>query len=57
MDKVIIKVNGKDVKLKDFPKRVTHNVIVGLIKSLNLEEEPEDIVIHVKVSKEGNGSS
>lgn len=57
MKQVVIKVNGKDIRLKDFPKRVAYNLVFGFIKSLNLEEEPKDIVIHVRVEKEDSGSS
>ncbi|ADO45105.1 conserved hypothetical protein [Hydrogenobacter thermophilus TK-6] len=55
MEEVVIKINGKDIRLKDFPKRVTHNVVVGLVKSLNLEEEPREIVIHVRINQENSG--
>lgn len=57
MKQVVIKVNGKDIRLKDFPKRVAYNLVFGFIKSLNLEEEPKDIVIHVRLEKEDSGSS
>lgn len=49
---VRILVNGKEVKLKDFPKRVAYNLILGFIKSLNLEESPKEVEIHVKLSEE-----
>jgi hypothetical protein len=57
MEEVVIKINGKDIRLKDFPKRVTHNLVVGLVKSLNLEEEPREIVIHVRINRENSGDS
>ena len=49
--KVQILVNGKEVKLKDFPKRVLYNVVLGFLKSLKLEEEPKNIVIEIDVKK------
>jgi hypothetical protein len=49
--KVQILVNGKEVKLKDFPKRALYNVVFGFLKSLKLEEEPEKIVIEIDVKK------
>jgi hypothetical protein len=49
--KVQILVNGKEVKLKDFPKRVLYNVVLGFLKSLKLEEEPKNIVIEIEVKK------
>jgi hypothetical protein len=35
--KVQILVNGKEVKLKDFPQRALYNVVLGFLKSLKLE--------------------
>ncbi|SHK43156.1 hypothetical protein [Thermocrinis minervae] len=55
--KVQIIVNGKEVKLKDFPKRVAYNLVLGFTKSLNLEEEPREITLHVWVEQEDRGSS
>ncbi len=57
MENIVVKVNGKEIKLKDFPKRVVYNVTLGLIKSLNLDENPKDITVHVRVAQEDNGSS
>lgn len=54
MENIVIKVNGKEIKLKDFPRRVVYNVTLGLIRSLNLDENPKDITVHVKVSQEDN---
>jgi hypothetical protein len=49
--KVQILVNGKEVKLKDFPKRTLYNVVLGFLKSLKLEEEPKNIVIEIEVGE------
>ncbi|ADC88766.1 hypothetical protein Thal_0129 [Thermocrinis albus DSM 14484] len=56
-NKVVIKVNGKELNLKDFPRRVAYNVVLGFIRSLNLEEEPEYIEIHIHVSGKNRGDS
>ena len=56
MSEVKVLVNGKEVKLKDFPKRVAFNLVLGFVKSLNLEEEPKHIEIHVKLQEEDRGS-
>ncbi|MEN3028348.1 MAG: hypothetical protein ABDH29_03845 [Aquificaceae bacterium] len=45
-------VNGKELRLKDYPRRVLYNLIFGYVKSLNLEEEPEEIEVYVRVSEE-----
>ncbi len=56
MEEVKLLVNGKEVRLKDYPCRVAYNLVLGYVKSLNLEEEPKEIVLHVKV-KENRASS
>jgi ribosomal protein S17E len=54
---VKLEVNGKEVRLKDFPMRALKNTIAGYIKSLNLEEEPKEIKIHIILDEEDKGSS
>jgi hypothetical protein len=49
--KVQILVNGKEVKLKDFPQRALYNLVLGFLKSLKLEEEPKNIVIEIEVGE------
>ncbi len=49
---VKILVNGKEVRLKDYPKRVLYNLLVGYVKSLNLEEEPREIEVYVRLKEE-----
>lgn len=51
MDAKIL-VNGKEVRLKDYPKRVLYNLLVGYVKSLNLEEEPREIEVYVRLKEE-----
>jgi len=51
---VQIFVNGKEIKLKDFPQRVVYNLVLGFVKSLKLEENPSEIEIRVKVGGEEN---
>ena len=45
-------VNGKEIKLKDFPKRALYNVVLGFLKSLKLEEEPKEVVLKLEVEEE-----
>jgi len=52
--KVQIFVNGKEVKLKDFPQRAIYNILLGFVKSLKLNETPREVEIKVKVGKEEN---
>ena len=52
--RVQIFVNGKEIKLKDFPQRVVYNLVLGFVKSLKLEENPSEIEIRVKVGEEEN---
>ena len=56
MEDVRIFVNGKEVKLKDYPKRVAYNLVLGFIRSLNLEECPLEIDIHVKIKEDSRNS-
>ncbi|MFN3871209.1 MAG: hypothetical protein ACK4MW_06995 [Aquificaceae bacterium] len=48
---VKIFINGKEVKLKDYPRRVLYNLILGYVQSLNLEEEPKDIEVYVRLEE------
>ncbi len=45
-------VNGKEVRLKDFPQRVLYNLIEGYVKSLNLQEEPRHVEVHVRLKED-----
>ncbi len=46
-----LEINGKKVKLKEFPMRALKGVIVGFIKSLKLEEKPKEIVVKIKLDE------
>ncbi|MFN7065214.1 MAG: hypothetical protein ACK4OF_03605 [Aquificaceae bacterium] len=48
-------VNGKEVSLKDYPKRVLYNLLLGYVKSLNLQETPKEIQVHVMLAEEDTG--
>ncbi|WP_457601261.1 hypothetical protein [Hydrogenivirga sp.] len=56
-EEIVLEVNGKRVKLKDFPMRALKGTIVGFIKSLNLEEEPQDIRIEIRLDEGNSGKS
>lgn len=47
-------INGKEVNLKDFPKRVLYNLLWGYVRSLNLEEEPKEVQVYVKLKGKNN---
>ena len=53
-EKVILEVNGKRVRLKDFPMRALKGTVIGFIKSLNLEEDPKEISIKIVLDEEDN---
>ncbi len=53
---IVLEVNGKRVRLKDFPMRALKGTILGFIKSLNLEEEPKEIRIEIKLDEEASGN-
>ncbi len=57
MEEVILEVNGKKVKLKDFPLRALKGTVLGFVKSLNLEEEPREIKVKITLNeKDSRGS-
>ncbi len=55
-EEIVLEVNGKRVRLKDFPMRALKGTVVGFIKSLNLEEEPKEIKIKIVLNEEDNGN-
>ncbi len=54
---IILEVNGKRVRLKDFPMRALKGTVVGFIKSLNLKEEPKEINIKIVLDEKDSRSS
>jgi len=56
-EKIVLEVNGKRVRLKDFPMRALKGTVLGFIKSLNLEEEPKEIRIYIDVDEKDSGES
>ncbi len=54
---VKILVNGKEIRLKEFPKRVAYNIVLGYVNSLNLNEPPQEINIHVKLQEDTAGTN
>lgn len=56
-EEIVLEINGKRVRLKDFPMRALKGTILGFIKSLNLEEEPKEIDIKIKLDGEDSGDS
>ena len=56
-EEILLEINGKRVRLKDFPMRALKGTILGFIKSLNLEEDPKEINIKIKLDGEDSGDS
>ncbi len=56
-EKVILEINGKRVRLKDFPMRALKGTVVGFIRSLNLEENPKEISIKIILDDEDSGDA
>ena len=54
---IVLEVNGKKVRLKDFPMRALKGTVVGFIKSLNLKEKPKEISIKIVLDEKDSGSS
>ena len=49
MEKAKLKVNDKQVPLNDFVSETIHNVIIGLVKSLKLDEQPRKIEVEINI--------
>ena len=49
MKKIEIEVNGKGIKLTEFPAKIIMNAIIGMLKSLRGVEEIENAVIRLRV--------
>ena len=49
MEKIIIKVNGKDIMLTEFPADIIKGTIVGMLKSLKGVEKIEEVEIRFKL--------
>jgi hypothetical protein len=49
MDRISIKVNGKEVMLTEFPTDIIKNAIVGMLKSLKGVEKIKDVEIRFKL--------
>ena len=47
MDKIEIEVNGKAVKLTEFPAKIIMNAIICMLKALRSVEEIENAVIRL----------
>jgi hypothetical protein len=54
---VVLEVNGKEVRLKDFPMRALRETVLGFVRSLNLEEDPREINIRIRVNEKDSGCS
>jgi hypothetical protein len=42
-------VNGKPVDMNEFVQKITANVLLGVIKSLRLTEDPKTAVFSLKI--------
>ena len=47
MDKIEIQVNGKAVKLTEFPAKIIMNAIIGMLKALHGVDEIDNAVIRL----------
>jgi len=48
MLQVKIIVNGEDVKLTDFPKKIITNILIGILSSLHGVDDIQSAVIELK---------
>jgi len=45
-------VNGKKVRLKEFPKEALKGVVLGFLESLKLDEKPKEVKLVIKLDSE-----
>jgi len=48
---VELEVNGKKVRLKEFPREALKGVLLGFLSSLKLEEKPKEVKVVIKVEE------
>lgn len=49
MEDISIKVNGKQIRLTEFPSKFIKNTICGMLKALKGVDEIEDVEISFKI--------
>ena len=49
MEKISIKINGKEIFLTEFPTDIIKNTILGLLKSLKGVDEIKEVEIRFKL--------
>ncbi len=50
-----LRVNGRRVRLKEFPRKALKGTVLGFVRSLNLEEEPREVEIRIVLDEEDSG--
>lgn len=50
MKEIILKVNGEDVPLTEFPAEIITQTILGMLKALHGVDEIEEVEISIKTS-------
>jgi len=48
---VELSVNGKRVEMNEFVHKIVGNLILGILKSIRLEEEPKTATLSIKLDK------
>ena len=48
MDKISVKVNGKEIPLTEFPTEMIKNTVFGMLKSLKGVNEIEEVEIRIE---------
>ena len=49
MEKIIIKVNDKEIPLTEFPAKFIENTICGMLKSLKCVDKIKKVDIHFEI--------
>jgi hypothetical protein len=46
-----LSVNGKDVEMNEFVHNIIGNLILGILRSIRLDEEPKTATLSIKLDK------
>lgn len=47
MKKIVVLVNGSEIALNNFARRIVLNILSGLLNSLTLPDEPREAVFRI----------
>jgi hypothetical protein len=46
---ITLNINGKEIGMNEFVRKITGNLLLAILKSLRLDEEPKSATFSVKI--------